>query len=508
MKFINLLPIIVGVTLRLIQINVPIVGVHSWRQADTAAMARNFALNNTPIWLPQVDWGGAGKGYVESEFPLFPYILGQIYKITGVHDWLGRCLSVFFSAITIYLIIRIGKRLIDSESGWWGGLFFAILPLGVYYGRTLQAEAFLLMLAAISLDQMITWREEKNRFSLLISWMMFTLACLIKVLPLIWLGLPLLIASLETNSLKYKDKNINYILNRIIKRFNNPWPMIYVFSTILIGFCWYLHAYKLGQDSGISFGFWGAGSDRSSLTKILNFELWLNLSLRIFIRIFGVIGLPLMVIGFLAIMKRRNCEIFASGIIGVFITTLLAVNASSIHEYYQLPLEIFTCPLIGKGWLETKKQFKSKNIDLNWMGLNIFLIMMISFSVLHFDYWLVERKQAKIWVPLAKRISTLVPVNEKIISATGSDPTLLNLSRRQGWLTNSSGINPEQLKDWLDQGATYIAGSLEWEEAYFSIEGEASKMELKNLLCKSQPFNSCIETSNQTYIFKISKLIE
>ena len=50
------LPITVGVLLRLIQLWMPIVGVHSWRQADTAAMARHFALSDTPIWLPQIDW--------------------------------------------------------------------------------------------------------------------------------------------------------------------------------------------------------------------------------------------------------------------------------------------------------------------------------------------------------------------------------------------------------------------------------------------------------------------
>ena len=83
-------PLLLGLALRLININAPIVGVHSWRQADTAAMARHFALENTPIWLPQIDWSGSAQGYVESEFPIFPYIVGQLYKIFGIHEWIGR----------------------------------------------------------------------------------------------------------------------------------------------------------------------------------------------------------------------------------------------------------------------------------------------------------------------------------------------------------------------------------------------------------------------------------
>ena len=65
-------PVGLGVILRLIQLQAPILGIHSWRQADTAAMARHFALEGTPIWLPQIDWSGASPGYVECEFPLLP----------------------------------------------------------------------------------------------------------------------------------------------------------------------------------------------------------------------------------------------------------------------------------------------------------------------------------------------------------------------------------------------------------------------------------------------------
>ena len=80
------LPIAVGVLLRLVQLWMPIVGVHSWRQADTAAMARHFALSDRPIWLPQIDWAGAAEGYVESEFPLFPFLVSRLYQLFGVQE--------------------------------------------------------------------------------------------------------------------------------------------------------------------------------------------------------------------------------------------------------------------------------------------------------------------------------------------------------------------------------------------------------------------------------------
>ena len=64
-------------------------------------MARHFAGSDGD--LVTADRLGELHGYVESEFPLFPYLTGQIYQLLGVHEWIGRGLSVLFSALTIGL---------------------------------------------------------------------------------------------------------------------------------------------------------------------------------------------------------------------------------------------------------------------------------------------------------------------------------------------------------------------------------------------------------------------
>ena len=67
------LPIALGSLLRLVQIWMPVLGVHSWRQADTAAMARHFSLAGTPIWLPQVDWAVQVPVLWNRNFPSTPF---------------------------------------------------------------------------------------------------------------------------------------------------------------------------------------------------------------------------------------------------------------------------------------------------------------------------------------------------------------------------------------------------------------------------------------------------
>ncbi|PZO61372.1 MAG: hypothetical protein DCF15_00280, partial [Phormidesmis priestleyi] len=94
---------------RLYNLNSPVIGVHSWRQADTAAIARNFyealLIHPGQLWrfaYPQVDWGGGS--YAETEFPLYPALVSLIYRVLGPHEIYARGLSVIFSLIGLYFL--------------------------------------------------------------------------------------------------------------------------------------------------------------------------------------------------------------------------------------------------------------------------------------------------------------------------------------------------------------------------------------------------------------------
>lgn len=48
----------VAFLVRLIRVDAPISGVHSWRQARHAMVARNFYRYGMNLFYPVVDWGG------------------------------------------------------------------------------------------------------------------------------------------------------------------------------------------------------------------------------------------------------------------------------------------------------------------------------------------------------------------------------------------------------------------------------------------------------------------
>jgi hypothetical protein len=79
--------VLLGISLRMININNPLVERGGWvRQADTAAIARNFYDGNFNILYPQIDWRGTSSGYVECEFQFFTFIIALLYKIFGVKE--------------------------------------------------------------------------------------------------------------------------------------------------------------------------------------------------------------------------------------------------------------------------------------------------------------------------------------------------------------------------------------------------------------------------------------
>ena len=499
-QYSNWIPLFIGLITRIVNLNSPIVGVHSWRQADTAAMARHFYLQQSPIWLPQVDWGGASKGFVESEFPIYPYLVAQVYKITGLNESYGRLLSVFFGVLTIYLIIRIGTIIFNPSSGWWGGLFFSILPINIYYSRTFQAESLLLLLAAISIERLISWNINKTKFSLIISWISFVLACLLKILPFVWLGLPLLGIQM-TYSYKITKFDLIKLPASILFNRKSLGLYLYIITALLVVSSWFIYSYRLGQSSGISFFLWGKDTDRISLSMIFNLKVWLDLILRISLRNLALIGLPFLILGIFKSKQYKDSVILNLGLLGVFITTILSIRSSSVHEYYQLPMQIFACPLVGLGWCSVSGYIRD-----NLKNIMLLLMIFISSIIMIFDYWSLENVQAKLWMPLAESVRKEVPLESRVVSVTGLDPTLLNLSRRQGWLASPYNVNEITIKEWKKEGAKVIIGNINWQENYIPLEDQNIKTRLEKYLCSDENKKLCNEFPDGNYIIPIRNL--
>jgi hypothetical protein len=178
--------LVVALAFRSYKITTPLIEFHSWRQADTAAVARNYARNGIDLLLPKYDdispmqtGFDNPNGYRMVEFPLYNAVIAIAYRIApfmSITLW-GRILSTLESLIIIACIYAIAKREMNRFAASIASLIFATLPFFVFYTRAILPETMatmFIMLSVYAIYSKQSWRR------ILISLVCFCLAVLVK----------------------------------------------------------------------------------------------------------------------------------------------------------------------------------------------------------------------------------------------------------------------------------------------------------------------------------------
>jgi hypothetical protein len=127
----------------------PILDHHSWRQADTAMIARNFAESRLNPLYPQVDHRGAlPVGYVATGFELQALLVALISKVTGFSPQVGRLLSVLWYVGSALLVFALTRSRYGDAAGLSAAFIYSFgFPLVLFVERAFLNEALLLFLS-------------------------------------------------------------------------------------------------------------------------------------------------------------------------------------------------------------------------------------------------------------------------------------------------------------------------------------------------------------------------
>ncbi len=459
-----------AIAIRIYNINSPIIGIHSWRQSDTAAMARNFYENNFNLFYPQIDWGGNSPGYCETEFPIYSFIVALIYKIFGgVSEFWGRYFSILCFLVALYFLYQLIVKILDQKTASWSCLFFVILPLNVYYSRTFQPESMLLMCSVIGIYYFINWLDFEKQQDLILSGSFVALACLIKVLPIIYLGIPIFYLAWT----KYN-----------IRVFSQISLWIYSILILMSVAAWYYHAHQLFLEYGNTFGFWSGSTNRYNYNIVLSWRFWTEIFFRTVVRHFAIFGFPIFLLGLFITRKTRQEYVLDIWLISVILTWVLVPITSLVHEYYQLQFMLPAVIFMGKAcsyYLEQAAgQFNYKKAILGCLCLTV-----AAGSVIYtVDYMFKERTDKSAVFQLAQQVKANTKSESLIIATTASDPTLLYLSHRKGWLINHNDVTEEYILSKAKLGAKYLVGSFNFTESYNLFVDDNQKQKVQTFLKK------------------------
>jgi hypothetical protein len=461
--------VLLGIGLRLLYISSPLLDAHRWRQIDTAVMARYFYEDSLNPLYPQVNWGGA-HGYVESEFPLVPFIAALLYFVFGPDDRLGRLTCVAFSAGLILLVYLLMQTLRGRPAGRAAAFLVATSPGAVYYGRTFMPDTAMLCFSVGALFGIVRYLQTGSTRALAWGSAALSAAILVK-LPAILVLLPIAAAA-------WQARRRAALFDRRL------WLAVIV--PLLIAAAWYAHAYFIYRKTGLTYGIlahpartyppsiapgpWpDVFSKWSTFSRLFGAELYEELLQRINRLLLTPIGLAVALVGLLT-WRGKWSLVPAAWLAAIVAFILVAAEGNIAHDYYQLPLVVIgamyfgvvAAPLFDGAWIRER-------IGAGWWAPVAVATLVTAMAALmfyesgvirthfrgsHLDTRMLEAGQA-IDRAAADRRALLVVVDDYGVTS----PVLLYLAERRGWSFGPGDLTPATV-EWLRRlGAGYFAAT-------------------------------------------------
>lgn len=180
--------------MRLYGLTNPLADWHSFRQADTASVTREYVKHGIDLLHPRYqdlsniqsgeENGGKDNvmGYRMVEFPMVNGVIAKIIQVFPALDLVitSRVFSIFASLVSLGLLMWLSRKLYDQATAVCVGLFFGFIPYSVYYSRVILPEPFVVLFMLASLCLFHRFAKQKKLLPLLLSGFCFALAVLLK----------------------------------------------------------------------------------------------------------------------------------------------------------------------------------------------------------------------------------------------------------------------------------------------------------------------------------------
>lgn len=328
---------LIAVSIRFVNIGMPILEGTATRQTQTAMIARNLYEKGFDVMHPEVDHLGPGTTHLILEFPLLNVMTAFGYQIAGgVNEWIGRSLSILFFAGSLLFLYLLVLKLFDKETAFWASVVYSFSPLSIIFSRAFMPDFEMLFFSIGSIYLMYNYFEKGKMSCLFLSAVLFMLALLSKVQSF-YVAIPL-------SYLVYKRDGF--------RMFAKPRNWAALIIGVLLPALWYIRA------SGIQVSTTPAEAYNYNIFHWIRFSEFLSLEFykdifRIYPGIFLTpVGLILFIVGLFVKTGRRGRFLYA-WIAGAAIFFILL--ASKVDDpYYNLAVLPVASVVVARGFMFLK----------------------------------------------------------------------------------------------------------------------------------------------------------
>jgi len=419
----------------------PLLDYHFHRQVNTASIARGYWRDARPVLEPRIDWDGASDKLAATELPFYMWAYGKLWPLAGLGEKWGRLISVAASLLTALLLFFLFEREFGREAAFWGASIFSLLPVEVYFGRTVQPEATALLALVAAL---VFWSRALEPDRPWGAWSGAVFCAFVAVglkLPYVHLLIPL--AGLTWRKLgrgAFAD-----------------WRMHAAGLAAMGGvIAWYLYA----RD-----GVYVVPTRASQYGSLLNYSRLLYfMQFQILSRIPEVVltyaGIIFLVSGARRILGEKRDAFWLSWFFGVILHLLAMAGYSHAHEYTALPLAPVAAGLIGVGVASLRERASAAKArrSLALAGWALLVIAIPAHSALRIGHWY---KQGFEYLAEAGKAADAVSARTDLFYTNCQAPSvLLYYLDRRGWsdeLDMTPASADRLIAEHAAKGARFIA---------------------------------------------------
>jgi hypothetical protein len=290
-------------------------------------ITRNLYREGMNLWSPRVDFIWQETDSLVLEFPLYNAIVALLYKIFGLHEIIGRLVSIAFATGATYFLYRFSRRFYEAPVSLFATLFFTLSPLSIFYGRAFMPEPLMLFSGIGALLYFHTWLEDGGPKNFTLA-LIFSILTFLTKFTMLHLAFPMFYLCWAKYGWKLvRRRSLGFFL-----------ALFLIPSTI-----WFLHV-VLSEHNRL-YMLWLFSSSEVLRRRDEFFITMLN---RLRTDVLTQVGFILFLFG-LFLGRRKNSEYVFDVWLGSTLVYVLVIGVGNYaHNYYQLPIVPIASIYAGK----------------------------------------------------------------------------------------------------------------------------------------------------------------
>ena len=446
--------IILAFLARSYHITYPLIDAHAFRQTQTAGLIRDFYSDGINLLYPRMITLG-DPGYVVLEFPLYQAISAILYNVFSLNITLPRLASILFGLLSIIFVYRLTMRFLDQKAAIFASLFYAFVPLNIFYNRVPMPDTLTILLSLIMFDFLIEGIKNRKNIFLIMGILAGSFGLMMKspyvaplYLPIIYivykqarkwkslLDMRFLAAFIvPVTMMVLWQRHANFVNEMYFNTYDYPFKELY--SVVVVK----VHP----------FNEWYFGT----IAQRLDPQNYLIILKRISRDIFSVGGIIFFIFGILAVLKKKAGAFFFIWLFSALCSIMIFFNLNVMHDFYQLPLAPILSIYCGAGIVYFITFFKNKKVIFAFTTIVISLYLFVSFSIAAKFF-----EASNNFVEVGQFIDNSIEKSAMIaVSQPGDDvwsPVLMYYSNRHGFEVPHYRLNEEMMEYFRGKNIKYL----------------------------------------------------